>query len=61
MQNPYDCLQDDILQFQGTGAEVPICGDMNARTAEKMTLSSSQSYQSAWMYQMKLKTCHQSF
>ena len=32
---PYACLQDDILQFQGSGAEVLLCGDMNARTAER--------------------------
>ena len=35
MQKPYDCLQDGILQFQGTGAEVLICEDMNARPAER--------------------------
>ena len=34
-KTPHACLQDDILQFQGTGAEVLICGDMNARTAEE--------------------------
>ena len=35
LKTPYACLQDDILQFQGSGAEVLICGDMNARTAER--------------------------
>ena len=34
-KSPYPCLQDDVLQFQGIGAELLICGDMNARTAER--------------------------
>ena len=34
-KTPYECLQDDILQFQGRGADIIICGDMNARTAEQ--------------------------
>ena len=34
VKSPYECLQDDILQFQGKGADILVCGDMNARTAE---------------------------
>ena len=34
-QSPYVCLQDDALQLQGTGAELLICGNRNARTAER--------------------------
>lgn len=34
-QSPYACLQDDVLQFQGTGAELLVCGNRNARTAER--------------------------
>lgn len=30
---PFDCLQADIANFQGKGAQILICGDMNARTA----------------------------
>ncbi|DBB13395.1 TPA: hypothetical protein ACH3X3_005128 [Trebouxia sp. C0006] len=26
---------DDILQFQGKGADILVCGDINARTAEQ--------------------------
>ncbi|KAA6427587.1 MAG: hypothetical protein FRX49_02250 [Trebouxia sp. A1-2] len=35
VKSPYECLQNDILQFQGRGANILICGDMNARTAEQ--------------------------
>ena len=34
VKSPYECLQDDILQFQGKGADILVCGDMNARTAK---------------------------
>ena len=33
IKTPYVLLQEDVLQYQGAGAEVLICGDMNARTA----------------------------
>ena len=32
---PYQCLQEDVLKYQIQGAQVLICGDMNARTAEE--------------------------
>ena len=32
---PYECLQNDVLEFQSRGAQVLICGDFNARTAEE--------------------------
>ena len=34
LKTPYACLQDDFLQLQGTGADVLVCEDMNAQTAE---------------------------
>ena len=33
--SPYDCMQDDVLEFQGRGAQILVCGDLNARTAEE--------------------------
>ena len=33
--SPYDCMQDDVLEFQGRGAQFLVCGDLNARTAEE--------------------------
>ena len=33
LTTPFECLQADIAQFQGNGAQILICGDMNARTA----------------------------
>ena len=32
--SPYTCLQNDVVEFQGRGARILICGDFNARTAE---------------------------
>ena len=29
------CLQEDVLKYQIQGAQILICGDMNARTAEE--------------------------
>ena len=34
-QLPYEQLQDDVLHFQNMGAQILICGDMNARTAQE--------------------------
>ena len=34
LKSPYECLQDDILQVQGRGADNLVCGDMSAGTAE---------------------------
>ena len=33
LTTPFECLQANIAQFQGNGAQLLICGDMNARTA----------------------------
>ncbi len=33
--SPYDCMQNDVLEYQGKGAQTLICGDFNARTAEE--------------------------
>ena len=33
LTTPFECLQADIANFQGKGAQILICGDMNARTA----------------------------
>ena len=33
--SPYDCMQDDVLEYQGRGAQILVCGDLNARTAEE--------------------------
>ncbi|DBB11112.1 TPA: hypothetical protein ACH3X3_006572 [Trebouxia sp. C0006] len=35
VKSPYECLQDDTLQFQGKGADILVCGDMNDSTAEQ--------------------------
>ena len=32
---PYECMQNDVLECQGKGAQILICGDFNARTAEE--------------------------
>lgn len=32
---PYECMQNDVLEYQGKGAQILICGDFNARTAEE--------------------------
>ena len=32
---PDDCMQDDVLEYQGRGAQILVCGDFNARTAEE--------------------------
>ena len=32
---PYDCLQNDVLEYQSRGAQILVCGDFNARTAEE--------------------------
>ena len=32
---PYECLQKDVLEFQCQGAQILVCGDFNARTAEE--------------------------
>ena len=32
---PYECLQNDVLDYQSRGAQILICGDFNARTAEE--------------------------
>ena len=32
----YECLQEDVLKYQTQGAQILICGDMNARTAEDL-------------------------
>ena len=34
VKSPYKCWQDDILQFQGQGVDILVCGDMNAQNAE---------------------------
>ena len=28
-------MQDDVLEYQGRGAQILVCGDLNARTAEE--------------------------
>ena len=33
---PCDCMQDDVLKYQGRGAQILICNDFNARTAEEL-------------------------
>jgi len=32
---PYEHLQSDVLKYQGRGAQILLCGDFNARTAEE--------------------------
>lgn len=32
---PYEHLQSDITHYQSMGAQILVCGDMNARTAEE--------------------------
>jgi hypothetical protein len=32
---PYECMQHDVLENQGKGAQILICGDFNAKTAEE--------------------------
>ena len=32
---PYDCLQNVVLEYQSRGAQILVCGDFNARTAEE--------------------------
>ena len=32
---PYECLQNNVLDYQSRGAQILICGDFNARTAEE--------------------------
>ncbi|DBB02904.1 TPA: hypothetical protein ACH3X1_013507 [Trebouxia sp. C0004] len=32
---PYEGMQNDVLEYQGKGAQILTCGDFNARTAEE--------------------------
>ncbi len=32
---PYECMQNDVLEYQGKGAQILLCSDFNARTAEE--------------------------
>ena len=43
---PYECLQKDILEFQCKGAQILVCGDFNARTAEEPDFLRTEELQS---------------
>ena len=34
----YECMQNDVFKYQGKGAQILICGDFKARTAEEPDL-----------------------
>ena len=61
VKSPYECLQDDTLQFQGRGADILVCGDMNACTTEHEDCIRLSGFHHAWMCQMRQMICQTTF